>query len=149
MKRMLLATSASLAALLCASAAGQTTVAPAANDVIGIWRNPKGSVYVRTELCGDRLCGEIVCATARATAKARAKGAETLVGTTVLESYRPRKDGSWKGKVFVPDRQSRFDSTLTPIPPDRLQIRGCMLAGLICKEQIWRRAKTAACEETI
>lgn len=122
-----------------------TTAQPTV-DVVGIWSNPKGSVYVRTERCGDRLCGEIVCATPRAVAKAKAKGTEALVGTKLFDDLRHRDDGSWRGKILVPDRGSRFQSTLRPLGDDRLEVRGCAVAGFICKQQVWSRADARTCE---
>lgn len=125
-----------------ASSAAPDTVA----DVVGLWSNPKKSVYVRTDLCGDRLCGEIVCATQKAIAKAAAKGTERLIGTQVFEDYRRRTDGRWKGKVFVPDRGDHFESKLKPLDDGRLEIKGCIIGGLICKEQVWQRAAPGACD---
>lgn len=142
MKRLALPTLIPLALALESSIAAQSP----AIDVDGIWSNPRGSVYVRTERCGDRLCGEIVCATPRAIARARAKGTDTLVGTKLFDDLRRRDDGSWRGKIFVPDRGGRFQSTLRPLGDDRLEVRGCAVAGLICKEQVWSRAAPGACE---
>ena len=137
-----------LAAIAIVGAGGAMAkrAAAPADDAVGIWRNPKKSVYVRTQFCGDRLCGEIVCATPKAIAKARSRGAGTLMGTKVFEDLERRDDGSWRGSVFVPDRRSRFQSTLTLLDTARLEIRGCALGGLICKEQIWQRADAPACD---
>jgi uncharacterized protein (DUF2147 family) len=136
---------AAIAVVGTGGAMAKRAAAPA-DDAVGIWRNPKKSVYVRTEFCGDRLCGEIVCATPKAIAQAQAKGAGTLMGTKVFEDLERRDDGSWRGSVFVPDRRSRFQSTLTLLDTARLEIRGCALGGLICKEQIWQRVDAPACD---
>ena len=126
--------------------AGGSTAQPSAIAVDGIWSNPKGSVYVRTERCGDRLCGEVVCATPNAIAKAGGKGAGSLVGTKLFDDLHRRDDGSWRGKIFVPDRGGRFPSTLKAVGADRIEVRGCAVAGLICKSQIWNRVDAGACE---
>lgn len=134
-----------LAAVPILASSSQAAKPLAPSDVIGTWRNPKGSVYVQTELCGDRLCGRIICADSRATAKAQSKGTRTLVGTSIFENYRQRDDGSWKGRVFIPDRRGWFNSTMTNAGPDALKIRGCTFLGLVCKEQIWRRVEASSC----
>ena len=127
--------------MLVALAAGLATpaiAAPLPAPLQGLWLNPHGSVAVRTGPCGDRLCGWIVWANDAARNDAKESGVDPLVGTELLENYHP--DGaSWSGTVFVPDMRRRFSSRIDALSPTRLEIKGCILGGLICKSQVWAR----------
>lgn len=109
----------------------------------GIWLNPKGTLAVHTDACapgsGPALCGRIVWASVKAQADARDADVPHLIGTQLLENYRPSGKARWQGTVFVPDMGRRFDSQIAALSPDRLQVKGCILHGLLCKSQIWTR----------
>ncbi len=105
----------------------------------GLWLNPHRSVVVRTGPCGERLCGWIVWANAEAQADAKDSGIDHLLGTALLEEYRPDGATTWKGTVFVPDMGRRFASEIDVLSPTELKVKGCILGGLICKSQTWTR----------
>jgi uncharacterized protein (DUF2147 family) len=115
--------------------------APASGSdaVTGMWINPHHSVAVQNQFCGNALCGHVVWASADAKADARDSGVASLIGTDLLQDYRPSGRGSWKGTVFVPDLGRRFSSEIDVLAADRIRISGCILHGLICKSQIWTR----------
>lgn len=108
-------------------------------SIDGLWINPHRSVAVRTGACTGRLCGWIVWADAHAQADARDGGVNRLVGTVLLEDYVPDGPGRWSGTVFVPDMGKRFDSRIEQVDADALTVKGCVLGGLLCKSQVWRR----------
>jgi uncharacterized protein (DUF2147 family) len=108
-------------------------------DMTGTWVNPRGTVSVRTGRCGDRLCGWIVWLSRAAAADARDGGVGNPLGTEVLRDYRSDGDGHWRGIVFVPDMGRSFSSRLELVGPGALKISGCLVAGLICRSQTWRR----------
>jgi uncharacterized protein (DUF2147 family) len=124
---------AAAAALLIGAAPAQTS-APT-----GLWRNPRGTVVVRTEPCSDKLCGTVVWAAPEAIADAREGGHPQLIGTELLRNYRRDGPGHWTGIVFIPDMDRSFYSTIRQLAPDRLEVSGCILHGLLCKRQEWRR----------
>jgi len=115
------------------------TAVPAPAAIVGVWHNPKNSVAVKTGACGQRLCGWIVRASAKAQADARRAGAPELIGTALLRSYRPNGRGRWSGQVWIPDMGRAFGSTITQLDPDTLNVKGCLIGGFICKSQVWRR----------
>lgn len=127
-----------LAALAMIAAPAGATAQPAAHPD-GLWINPAGSVAVRTRACGDRLCGWVAWANPSAQRDAQAAGIARLVGTELLENYRPDGPGRWSGTVFVPDMGRRFASQIESPSPGTLRVKGCILAGLICKSQLWTR----------
>jgi uncharacterized protein (DUF2147 family) len=128
---------AKIALLLLAAAVPVTASAKAALE--GHWRNPKGSVIVRVAPCGDAYCGVIVEASDKAKASARRSGTSRLVGTRILSGLRPLGNGAFKGQAFDPKRNIRAPATIRLLGPSTLSVKGCVLSGLICKEQRWTR----------
>jgi uncharacterized protein (DUF2147 family) len=103
------------------------------------WRNPKDSVRIRFSPCGqDRVCGVVTWASDKAKADARRGGTEQLVGTNLFRDFQRVAPGQYKGHVFVPDMNRTFSGHME-IRGDSMIGKGCVLAGLICKQQVWTR----------
>lgn len=132
---------ATVMALALALAAGTPAGAAQRPDaVIGRWSNPKGTLAVQTGPCADgSLCGQIVWASAQAQADARDAGVAALVGTQLLQGYRPEGRGSWAGRVYVPDMGRSFSSRIRQTSAGTLSISGCLVGGFLCKSQVWHR----------
>ena len=104
-----------------------------AASIEGQWKNPHGSVIVRVAPCGNAYCGTV----SWASAKNREKGATP--GTRVLSDLRPAGDGTYKGRAFEPKRGIGGSATVRQEGANVMVVRGCAIAGLICKEQRWTR----------
>jgi uncharacterized protein (DUF2147 family) len=122
-------------------------LAPAAiagNDVTAVpetsdWRNPANTVHVRLRACGgDRMCGTVIWASAKAQADARRGGTEKLIGANLFRDFRRVGPGRYQGRVFVPDINRTFAGQMR-VEGDSMIGKGCVLAGLICKQQVWKR----------
>ncbi|MEO6198691.1 MAG: DUF2147 domain-containing protein [Sphingomicrobium sp.] len=105
----------------------------------GQWENPKGSVVVRVAACGDAYCGTVIEASAKAKASARNGGTPSLIGTRILSGVRANGDGTYKGRAFDPKRNIHAPATIRMQGAGTLLIKGCVLSGMICKEQRWTR----------
>ena len=105
----------------------------------GQWRNPKGSVTVRVAPCGDAYCATVVDASSKAKATARKGGTPQLIGTRILTGVRAAGGGEYTGRAFDPKRNIRAPATIRLLSPSTLVIKGCVLRGIICKEQRWTR----------
>ncbi|WP_238550691.1 DUF2147 domain-containing protein [Blastomonas sp. AAP53] len=110
-----------------------------AQTIHGTWENPTGDVRVVTHPCGEELCGKVSWASDLAKRDASAGGTPNLIGTSLLRNYRLTKPGHWRGNVFVPDLGDTYYSTIKQLDADRIKISGCILGGLLCKSQIWRK----------
>lgn len=109
----------------------------------GVWRNPKNSVHVEIKPCGGgRACGVVVWANAEAQADAKKGGTPNLVGLQLLRDFQLQKNGSWKGKVFVPDLNMTLGGTADFPDASTMKAKGCLL--LFCKSQTWRRVDVVA-----
>ena len=103
------------------------------------WRNPKDSVRIRFSPCGqDRVCGVVTWASDKAKEDARRGGTQQLVGTNLFRNFERVAPGQYKGHVFVPDMNRTFSGHME-IKGDSMIGKGCVLAGLICKQQVWTR----------
>ncbi|MCW4462430.1 DUF2147 domain-containing protein [Sphingomonas sp. BT-65] len=103
------------------------------------WRNPRNTVRIRLTPCGqDRMCGIVTWASDKAKADARRGGTENLVGANLFRDFRRVSPGHYKGRVFVPDLNRTFSGQMQ-IQGDSMIGKGCVLAGLICKQQVWTR----------
>lgn len=139
MKLMALALMLAATGAAAAGAVPQALPPQAAPGPIGVWQNPKGTLLVRTRLCGQLLCGNIVWASPTALADARDAGVTSLIGTELLSDYRRSGAARWTGQVYVPDQGRHFYSTIEQKGPNDLRISGCILGGLLCKRQDWVR----------
>jgi uncharacterized protein (DUF2147 family) len=128
---------AKVALFLIVAAVPVTASAQAALE--GHWRNPKGSVVVRVTSCGDAYCGVVIQASDKAKASARKGGTPTLIGTRILSGMKPTGEGTFKGLAFDPKRNIRAPATVRLLGPSTLVVKGCVLSGIICKEQRWTR----------
>lgn len=138
--RLFTAAIAALALLTGTGGAMAQSAPPVAQGVLGTWVNPHGTVKVRTGDCAGNLCGWVVWAAPKAEADARESGVNNLVGTELLRDYRRTAAGHYEGEVYVPDMGHTYYSTIVQRDDNSLRISGCILGGLICKSQDWRRA---------
>ena len=105
----------------------------------GRWTNPKGNVTVRIGACGDGYCATVIDATAKAKATARKGGTSNLIGTQVMSDFKTGGNGVYKGRAFDPKRNIRAPATIRMIGDSTLVVKGCLIGGLICKEQRWKK----------
>jgi uncharacterized protein (DUF2147 family) len=131
-------------ALTAAAALAAPAVAEAqpGSSIYGVWRNPKNSVHVDVRPCGPSACGYVVWANADAQADARKGGTPNLVGLQLFRNFNPQANGRWRGKVFVPDLNATFTGTAELVDEDRLRARGCLIASIACKSQVWVRVRS-------
>jgi len=122
--------------LVALAVAGQAQPPP---PMAGRWTNPKAGVGIERAKCGTAWCGKVIRANAEAKADARAGGTPELVGKNLLSGFLPDGKGGYSGRVFLPKRNIHATGTIRSVSASQLSVKGCALAGIICKEQRWRR----------
>jgi uncharacterized protein (DUF2147 family) len=125
---------------LLAALAAASHPAHAADPIIGNWRNPKGTVMVRTARCGPAICASVVWADASAIRAAAAGGTARLLGTELFRNFRQTGTSQWQGQAFVPDLGQTVDSQIFQVDRDSLEIDACAIGGFLCRKQVWHRA---------
>lgn len=127
-------------AMLAAMASAVASGPPEA--IRGHWMNPSRSVIVQLAPCGNAMCGTVTWASEKAQQDAR-RGVDKLIGAQLLTGFRRGSNGSWRGKVFVPDLNIRVTGKIQPISERQLKVSGCALGGSLCRSQIWLRSDKA------
>ena len=87
---------------------------------------------------GDRMCGTVIWASDKAKADARRGGTNQLIGANLFRDFRRVGPGAYKGRVFVPDINRTFAGQMR-VDGDSMIGKGCVLAGILCKQQVWKR----------
>ena len=129
MKNLLLAVAGLSVALAPASALARSSLE-------GRWKN--GAMEIVIAPCGQSLCGRVVKASRQQQSKAERGSGTRLLGARVIDNIEPAGPGRWKADVFVASRDMNARGTIDQVGPDRLAVRGCVLA-LICKTTHWDR----------
>jgi uncharacterized protein (DUF2147 family) len=113
---------------------------PPASGLEGNWRNTRDTVRIRVAPCGAAMCGTVIWANDTARADAKKGSGRDLVGSMLLTDLRQGKDGLWRGKVFIPDINSKGSATVTELEGgEHIRISGCVFLGLACRTQHWHR----------
>lgn len=131
MQRLFLAL-ATLAALAAPASANART------SLEGRWRNGKMEIVIRP--CGDALCGTVVAASEKQKLRAENGSGTKLIGARVIDNIQPAGAGLYKADVYVADRDMNARGTIRQVNPDRLNVRGCVLA-VLCKTTNWDRIR--------
>lgn len=115
-------------------------------SVKGRWRDSDGLSEVRIAPCeGGFLCGTIVWL------KEERKDARnpdpvrrerSLLGLEVLSKIQATHiPARFSAQGYNPEDGRTYQTTLELQSRDRLQIKGCVLGGLICDDDIWTRTR--------
>jgi uncharacterized protein (DUF2147 family) len=116
---------------------GTAAAAEGAAPIEGRWTNPKHSIIVNVVPCGEAYCGRV----SWASQKAKQKTGDALVGMELMSGFRPDGRGGYKGRVFEPRHDLRGSATIRMVGSNAMEVRGCALVGLLCKEQRWTRVR--------
>ena len=106
------------------------------SSIEGRWRSPGGNTILQVAPCGESLCGTVAWASDKARKDAR-KTTDKLVGSQLLTGLKQRKDGSWLGKLFIPDKNMRVTAKIRRTGPSSLKVSGCAAGKALCKGETW------------
>jgi len=135
-----------LLAGLCLAATGAS-----AQDISGQWLTQGGKARVNIASCGAKLCGTLVWLSepndADGQPKRDVRNADTgkrnrpLIGVPILLGMERDGPGRWKGEIYNAEDGKTYTAFLTPVSADEVKVEGCVMGGLVCKEQRWTRAR--------
>lgn len=129
---------------------GYSGARASAADINSMWTTGDGDAQIHVFTCGDLLCGQIGVIRDpidQSTGKPPvdknnpnpALRTKAIVGTDLFQLMKPSGQNVWHGKIYNPEDGQSYDATVT-LEGDRLKVRGCGLAGLICQTETWTRA---------
>ncbi|HHN67496.1 MAG TPA: DUF2147 domain-containing protein [Thermopetrobacter sp.] len=112
----------------------------AAGQLSGVWSTQKGW-HVRMHRCGGAWCGTILSArgskdTHNPNPKLRNR---PMKGVRLLWGLKKSGNG-WRGKLYNPNDGKVYTGKIVTAGAT-LKLSGCVLGGLICKSQTWRRVR--------
>jgi uncharacterized protein (DUF2147 family) len=111
----------------------------AAQTLAGNWTNPKRSVIVKVDRCGQAYCGTVSWASQKNRDKVEDRRGKELVGMQILTGLKPTGGGLYKGEALEPKRNIRGSATVRQLGNNTMVVKGCAVLGIFCKEQRWTR----------
>lgn len=124
-------------AALAATLALATPLSASADGIHGIWQTaPDDDDYAHIEMIdcsGGKICGRVV-----KTFDAGGEYPSDEVGQFVVRNMVANAEGTFEGKVWDPKSERAYFARIE-VKGDTLALDGCILGGLICREQIWTR----------
>jgi uncharacterized protein (DUF2147 family) len=125
-----------MSALALITAIALQAAAQESSSIEGVWRSPGGNSIMKIAPCGGSPCGTVAWASDRAK-KDSSKVTSQLVGTQLLTNLEKRADGSWLGKLFIPDQNMRVTAKIKRVSQGQLKVSGCAAGKALCKSQTW------------
>lgn len=110
--------------------------ASAKSPLEGRWK--KGNLVIQISPCGQDLCGTVIRASEKQQAKAERGSGTDLIGARLIKDIEKTGSNSYRGQVFLPDRNMHARGTIRQVSANTLAVRGCVL-GVVCKSQTWQR----------
>ena len=121
-----------------------------AGDPSGTWLTEGGKSQIRLAHCGEVLCGRIqwLKEPSDPTGKPKrdirnpdpGKRDRPIIGADILMGMKPGETADqWAGDIYNPEDGKTYQARLTLQDARTLQVKGCVLGGLICKSQAWSR----------
>jgi uncharacterized protein (DUF2147 family) len=122
-----------------------------AAEPFGDWLTANGRAVIRVASCDDAVCGTTLWVK-----KPRAddqnpdpaKRNRSLIGVQILSGMKPSGDNRWRGEVYNAENGKTYLAYISLKKPDVLRIEGCVLGGLFCGGENWKRAECAEDLET-
>jgi uncharacterized protein (DUF2147 family) len=122
--------------LALAAQAAASTAAPSSID--GMWRSPGGNSIISIAACGNSLCGTVAWASDKGK-KDAARTTGQLVGTQLLTQLQEDKNGIWRGKLFIPDKNMHVTAKIERVNDQQLKVSGCAAGRALCKSTLWAK----------
>ena len=127
-----------MAAIVLVALAFQAAQNSSSASIEGFWRSPGGNSIMKIAQCGDSPCGTVAWASDKAK-KDASKTTNQLVGSQLLTGLQQRKDGSWVGKLFIPDKNMRATAKIQLVGDQQLRVSGCLAGKALCHSDLWTR----------
>jgi uncharacterized protein (DUF2147 family) len=132
--RRLLLPVAIAGAMLCGSAA--------AGEPTGTWITQTGDSKISIVPCGGGFCGNIVWLKEEKQDTNNPDPAlrgRSLVGLRLFSDMQG-SGNTYSGKLYNPRDGKTYSGKLKTVGADKLDLAGCVLAGLVCKHEVWTKA---------
>ena len=139
------------AVLMMGAMLGAALTSALAADPNGNWLTDGGAATVHIASCGSAVCGTIVKLKEPndpETGKPKvdknnadaSKRSRPVIGSQIVLGMKPSGTANkWTGQVYNAEDGKTYSGSLTLQGADTIKLEGCILGGLICKAQTWKR----------
>jgi uncharacterized protein (DUF2147 family) len=122
-----------------------------AADPTGVWLTEDGEARVSVYRCGRAICGKVLSLKEPndpETGKPKldkfntdtGKRGRPLVGIELMSGLKPGGAADqWEGSLYNPEDGNTYMGILTARDLLTVRLQGCVLGGLICKSETWKR----------
>jgi uncharacterized protein (DUF2147 family) len=101
-------------------------------DISGNWTRSDGTVQMSVVSCGNQICATNTWV--------RDPGSGEAVGDKLIMTLAPQGTSTLAGSAYDVRRAASYSVQIS-VQNDRMQTRGCMLVGIVCKSLNWIRAQ--------
>lgn len=120
-----------------------TAAVDPASAVEGFWLTENRRAIVQTRICGMNVCGHMVWMADPVDAAGKAKlsaNGEPMCGSQMIGELKASGAGRWgDGWVLDPRSGDRYSATLALLSPEKIKLRGYLVAPFLGSSQIWTR----------
>jgi uncharacterized protein (DUF2147 family) len=127
-----------------------TSAVAAQQRLTGTWLTEDKSSHIQFLACGTNDCGQIVWfqdPNDPETGKPwrdkfnpdDAQKRRPLLGLAMITGLKLSGENQWQGNLYNPLDGKTYAGRFQIVSADRLQLKGCVLAGLICQTEVWTR----------
>jgi uncharacterized protein (DUF2147 family) len=102
-----------------------------AADPYGTWTRPSTGAQVNFYKCADKLCAKIT--------GQKDPSKKDTIGKVIMSGATKTSDNTWKGDLLNTDDGKIYSGVVTLEGPSALNLKGCALAGLLCKGETWAK----------
>ncbi|MFM2423567.1 MAG: hypothetical protein RL291_2097 [Pseudomonadota bacterium] len=111
--------------------AAALTVAAHAQSPVGSWTRPSTGTVIQFYDCSGKLCARIT--------GVKDQSKKDTVGKVIMSGAEKSGDNQWKGSLLNTDDGQTYSGVVTLEGPNALNLKGCVLGGIICKGETWSR----------
>jgi uncharacterized protein (DUF2147 family) len=114
-------------------------MAAAADPLEGTWRTAADdngdSGLIQVAPCGNALCGKLV----KSYDSAGKEKPSTMIGRNIISETQNKGGGTYKGKIYAPDRDKTYSSKLQ-LKGNMLSVSGCVF-GICRNGGTWKKVQ--------
>ena len=114
----------------------------------GLWLVKDQTGRIRVEKCGNQMWGTIAWQKTPSKDENNPNAAlksRSMLGAAILIGMRQTEANLWEGDIYNPRNGSIYKSKMSMQGDSTLDIKGCVMGGIICGGETWTRiAETTA-----
>lgn len=107
------------------------SVSARAAEPFGTWTRPSTGAQISFYECSGKLCAKVV--------GVKDQSKKSMVGKVIMTGAAKSGDNAWKGDLLNLEDGNTYSGTVTLLSPNALNLKGCALAGLVCKDETLKK----------